>query len=106
MDRIAGDPRCLAGVLKPALLSLLMRAVVAQSAVIAALAAEELREQAPIVPEDDRWLTVDEAAVMLRRARQWIYRNKRRLPFVKPISGRSLLCSEVGIRRWLASRKA
>jgi hypothetical protein len=106
LDRIAADPRCLAGLSKPALVSLLMRAVVAQSAVIAALAAEGLREQpASTVPEDDRMLTIDEAAVVLRKSRQWFYRHES-LPFIKRISRKSLLCSEVGMKRWLASRKA
>jgi len=57
-------------------------------------------------PEEDRWLTPEEAAPILRRDRRWIYRNKRHLPFVKKISARSLLCSEAGIRRWIATRKA
>jgi hypothetical protein len=42
---------------------------------------------------------------MLRRSRQWIYRNQHRLPFVKRISRKSLLCSEAGLKQWLASRK-
>lgn len=56
--------------------------------------------------EEDRMLTVDEAANMLRRGRQWIYRNAHTLPFVKRISRKSLLCSEAGLKRWLAARKA
>jgi hypothetical protein len=51
----------------------------------------------------DRMLTVDEAAVLLRRSRQWIYRHSH-LPFVKRISRKSLLCSETGVKRWLATR--
>jgi hypothetical protein len=56
--------------------------------------------------EDEHMLTVDEAAKVLRRGRQWIYRNAHSLPFVKRISRKSLLCSETGLKRWLAARKA
>jgi|SRR5271166_2329047 len=57
-------------------------------------------------PPVDRMLTIDEAAAILRRGRQWIYRNAHRLPFVKRISRKSLLCSEAGITHWLAARKS
>lgn len=50
-------------------------------------------------------LTVAEAAKLLRRSTRWIWRNKRRLPFVKEITSRSMLCSKRGVEAWLASRK-
>lgn len=53
----------------------------------------------------DRMLTTAEAAEMLRRSPRWIYRNADRLPFVKRISQKSLLCSEVGIKRWLERQR-
>lgn len=59
----------------------------------------------PVPPESDRMLTVDEAAALLRRRRTWIYRHAATLPFVKRISRKSLLCSEAGIKRWLAGRR-
>jgi hypothetical protein len=64
------------------------------------------RQKDDIGTETDRMLTPDEAAVMLRRSRQWIYRNAHRLPFVKRLSRKSLLCSEAGMKQWLASRRA
>jgi hypothetical protein len=54
----------------------------------------------------DRMLTTAEAAEMLRRSPRWIYRNADRLPFVKRISQKSLLCSEVGMKRWLERQRA
>ena len=58
-------------------------------------------------PEDDGpMLTVDEAALRLRRSRRWIYRHASSLPFVKRISPRNLLCSERKLARWLEQRKA
>jgi predicted DNA-binding transcriptional regulator AlpA len=107
LDRIAADPRCLVGLSRSAIAGLLLRSAVVQSALTAVLATADSREQpAAIDQDDDRMLTIDEAAVMLRRSRQWIYRNKHRLPFVKRLSSKSLLCSESGMKRWLASRKA
>jgi hypothetical protein len=50
-------------------------------------------------------LTPAEAAEMLRRTPRWIYRNAKQLPFVKRISAKSMLCSEAGVRRWLAGRR-
>jgi predicted DNA-binding transcriptional regulator AlpA len=106
LDRIAADPRCLAGLSRSAIAGLLARSAAVQSALTAALVTEDSSERpAAINQDDDRFLTVDEAAVMLRRSRQWIYRNKHRLPFVKRLSAKSLLCSEAGLKQWLASRK-
>jgi hypothetical protein len=107
LDRIAANPRCLAGLSRSAIAGLLVRSAVVQSALTAALATADSREQpVAIAEDDDRMLTPDEAAVMLRRSRQWIYRNAHRLPFVRRISRKSLLCSETGMKQWLASRRA
>jgi hypothetical protein len=106
LDHIAVDPRCLVGLSKRAITALLLRTAVVQSALTAALAAEDSREQpASTALEDDRMLTIDEAAAVLRKSRQWFYRHES-LPFIKRISRKSLLCSEVGMKRWLALRKA
>jgi hypothetical protein len=109
LDDIAREPRCLAALERNSLLTLLMRTAVVQSALTAQLASvdgrgADSRESAP--DTDDQMLMVGEAAVMLRRKPQWIYRNAARLPFVKRITPRSLLCSKNGISRWLATRKA
>lgn len=65
------------------------------------------RELAPAEkkPDEDRWLTAKEAATLLRRKVTWIYRNSDTLPFVKRLAPHSpLLCSEKGIRLYLARR--
>jgi predicted DNA-binding transcriptional regulator AlpA len=108
LDEIATDARCLYGLPAGALAALAQRC----SAVLLALSSQQLQilanghveREAAKSSADDRMLTVDEAAVKLRHSRQWIYRHKRTLPFVKQISPRSLLCSESGIDRWLARR--
>jgi hypothetical protein len=109
LEDIARDPRCIAALGRAALSSLLVRSAVVQSALAAQLASVEACggvSSAAAPDEDDRMLRVDEAAEMLRRKPQWIYRNAERLPFVKRISRKSLLCSKNGISRWLATRKA
>ena len=107
LDRIASDPRCLVGLSKSALAGLLLRSAVVQSALTAALTNEGVPEQptATSQPEHDRMLTSKEAAAMSRRQPSWLYRHAADLPFVKRTSPRSpLLCSEQGIRRYLARR--
>jgi hypothetical protein len=108
LDDVARDFRCAAGLPKAALLSLLLRTAAVQSSLTAQLAAIETIEELPAPTQEGEvhWLKPDEAATILRRAPRWIYRNAERLPFVKRISRKSLLCSEQGIYRWLASQKA
>ena len=109
LEDIARDPRCLAALERTSLSALLVRTAVVQSALAAQLASVEARgsvSSAATPDDDDEMLRVDEAADMLRKKPQWIYRNAPRLPFVKRISRKSLLCSKNGISRWLATRKA
>lgn len=107
LDDVVRDPRCAAGLPKAALIALLLRAAAAQSSLTAQLAAIGETEQPTATrPEKDNMLTTAEAAKMLRRAPSWLYRHAADLPFVvKRESPRSpLLCSEQGIRRYLARR--
>lgn len=109
LEDIARDPRCIAALERTSLSALLMRSAVVQSALTARLAGIEASasvSKEPAADSDDRMLRVDEAAEMLRRKPQWIYRNAATLPFVKRISRKSLLCSKNGILRWLAARRA
>lgn len=106
LDEVAADPLRLAGLSADAIKTLLMRSAVAQSALAAALVTAPNPHTPQPVSEEDRMLTPDEAAQMLRRSRLWIYRNADRLPFVKRMSRKSLLCSEVELKRWLATRKS
>lgn len=56
--------------------------------------------------EGDPMLTTEEAAALLRRSPRWIYRNARKLPFVRRLSSRSMLHSKKGIEKYLASRRS
>jgi hypothetical protein len=64
------------------------------------------KSEAPEPEPDDRMLTVDEAAVILRKDTRWIYRRKKRLPFVHILSERSLLCSEHTLRQWIKQHQS
>ena len=54
--------------------------------------------------DEDRWLTSDEAASLLRVDRKWLYRRARTLPFCRRLSRKKLLFSEAGLHRWMATR--
>jgi hypothetical protein len=106
LDQIASDPECASGLPRATVTALLRRAAVAQSALCAELeTVAEPSQSIDLLVQDDQWLKPAEAAVILRKTPRWIYRNARRLPFVKKMSGRSLLCSKSGLQKWLAARK-
>jgi hypothetical protein len=77
----------------------------AQNALAAALLDSK---QAPhaTADADDRMMTADEAAVVLHHDRRWLYRHAADLPFVRRVSRKSFLCSEIGLRKWLAAQRA
>jgi predicted DNA-binding transcriptional regulator AlpA len=77
------------------------------AALEAALAARLMVEKPKAVdaPErEDRLLTTDEAAALLRVTPQWLYRRTDRLPFARRLSRKALRFSEAGIRRWMATK--
>ena len=51
-----------------------------------------------------RMLSADEAATVLGKPRRWLFDNAKRLPFVRRISRKTLLCDPAGLHRWIASR--
>ncbi len=61
--------------------------------------------QAGATSENDRLLSVDEAAELLKVTPQWLYRHARGLPFSRRLSRKALRFSEAGLRRWAASRR-
>ena len=113
LDDIARDPGCAGGLPARTLAALQSRAAV----VLAALAAEALaaatepgaqvRPNKPASAGDhDRTLNADEIAAELGQTRRWVFRNARKLPFVRRISRKALAGSEAGLRRWRDSQKA
>jgi hypothetical protein len=105
LDQLARDPSAAVGLPTSALAALHLQCTAALSAIGFAWASAGQSGQTPAENRDDRMLTVDEAAAMLRRDRRWIYRHSN-LPFVRRVSRKSLLCSESGIKKWLAAKRA
>ena len=80
--------------------------------VIAALSATMLTTPTPTsspeapAPEDDEWLSLEDAAKRIGRHPRWFSRRRGRLPFVKKLSGRTIVVSKKGLQRWIAARTA
>jgi hypothetical protein len=56
-------------------------------------------------PQEDRLLTVEEAARLLGVTPRWLYRNAGRLPYARRLSRKALRFSEMGLRRHLATKR-
>ncbi len=52
----------------------------------------------------DRLLTAAEAAGLLGVTPRWLSRRASKLPFTRRLSRKTLRFSEIGLRRWLATR--
>jgi hypothetical protein len=105
LDELATRPDRAIGLPVETIAGLLAKNAAAGNALSAALLLSKCHEPSASVDEDETWLTPDEAAPILRRKKRWIYRNAARLPFVRKVSGRGMLCSEKGLRRWLERQK-
>jgi hypothetical protein len=95
----------------PQVPSLLSQLAAAQSALAAAQVNLLARMLSPgesriVAGGDDRWLSTDEAADLLKVDRKWLYRRSKSLPFSRRLSRKKLLFSEVGLREWMATRRA
>ena len=54
---------------------------------------------------EDRLLTIDEAAEILRTTKDFLYRHHQQFPFTVRLSPRQLRFSEVGLQRWLEEQR-
>ena len=91
----------------PSLLSQLAAAQAALAAAQAKLLARMFSSgDSRTAGDDDRWLSADEAAELLKVDRKWLYRRVKSLPFSRRLSRKKLLFSEVGLREWMATRRA
>ncbi|MFZ0246601.1 helix-turn-helix domain-containing protein [Candidatus Binatus sp.] len=108
IEEIARDPSRVRGLSTDAIAALMARSAAVQGTLSAALIllGPSAKPNEPEEPSDDKMLTIDEAALRLRRSRRWIYRHAHVLPFVKRLSPRNLLCSERKLTRWLEQCKA
>lgn len=104
LDELARDPSLATGLPAHTLKSLMLRT----AALLAVLAAaeEQPTTATPAAYEPDKWISADEAAALLQKPRRWIVDNADRLPWVRRVSRKKLLCSEAGLRKWLVKRHA
>lgn len=107
LDAIATNPARAVGLSRTVLTALLLRAAVVQSALGVALAAETETLDTAVQPSSaaDRWLSADEAAALLHQPRRWLFEHADRLPFVRRLSKKALLCSANGLQAWIQSQK-
>ena len=54
---------------------------------------------------EERLLDADEAATMLAVTPEWLYHNRKRLPFIRKLGRKTLRFSYVGILRWIETKK-
>jgi excisionase family DNA binding protein len=55
--------------------------------------------------DEDRLVSVEEAAELLGVSRDWLYRRASKLPFTRKLGPKMLRFSSIGIQKYLASRK-
>jgi hypothetical protein len=75
------------------------------SRISAELTARLLSDSPPPAAPAPTWaLTADEAARMLGKSRRWLFQHKH-LPFIRPITRKTLVCDEARLKHWVATRR-
>jgi hypothetical protein len=107
LDEIANDCTLASGLSVAKLAALTVKCAAVQSI----LAAQQLRlASEPAIPkpygltdqnDNDQTVDADEIAKMLGQTRRWVFRNWKRLPFVRRVSRKCLVARESEVRRWL-----
>jgi predicted DNA-binding transcriptional regulator AlpA len=64
----------------------------------------EALEETHVCQSNDRLLDADEAAKLLSVSPDWLYRNSKKLPFVKRIHQKMIRFSYQGIQDFIAGR--
>ena len=54
---------------------------------------------------EDRLVDINEAARLLSATKDWLYHNRKRLPFVRKTGPKSLRFSVRGIQAWIAGKQ-
>lgn len=107
LDDLASD-HALATGLSPSACALLLGRVHSAAAALEAQLLAAAQSQAPareLIPAD-RPLDADQIAAALGTDRRWVFRNCKKLPFVRRTSRKALVASEAALRRWRESQKA
>ena len=67
---------------------------------------QEVREIERNSVEADEWVDIETAARLMSVSPEWLYHNRKALPFASKIGRRLLRFSRNGLQRWMQSRKA
>jgi hypothetical protein len=106
LDEIAADPSRALGLSREVIAALLNRCSGAQMALAVALASPAVVYSTPVETSASQTLDADSIARELGVKRRWVFRNAKKLPFVRRISRKSLVCEERDLKRWRAAQKA
>jgi excisionase family DNA binding protein len=82
------------GSLETALFDLVRRAIRA-----------EVREMSKVDRDEDRLLTIEQAAQTLSVSKDWVYRNAKRFAFTRKVGPKMVRFSETGLQKWLKEKR-
>jgi len=90
--------------LEPVEIPPLMAKCAAYQSALAAKLAEDLMNGTGEKKESARWITISEAVKITGLSKRWFYERKN-LPFIKRLSRKSIRIDEIGLMKWIATRK-
>jgi hypothetical protein len=105
LDAIAVDAALADGLPTEVLAALMQRCAIVVTTLAAQQAAQARAQSLAATSAADRTLNADEIAAALGTNRRWVFRNARRLPFVRRVSRKCVVGSEAGLRRWREVQK-
>ena len=114
LEELLRDPSRLDNLDQAALAALALKASTAAALIAARLTVAAASSPAPVksprparqLQQDGPTVSADEAAALLCKPRRWLFTHAGRLPFVRRISRKHLVCDEVGLRAWIAAKAA
>jgi hypothetical protein len=105
-DQLIADPSQVSRLSLGVLIALQTRCAAALTVIATAISDKVLQDAGRSQQAgSDRPLDADQIAVELGQSRRWVFRNSKKLPFVRRISRKALVCSEAALRRWKEAQK-
>ncbi len=83
---------------------LLAQVAAIQAGLAVRIASAGQSSSGPRRQEDDRLISVEDAAERLGVTPRWMYRHAGHLPFARRLSRKALRFSELGLKRWQAAQ--
>lgn len=106
LDQLAADPGLARDLPPEVARDLLVRLAGLQPVLLAQAVSASAKQDGQPAVEADRLLSPEEAARLLGVEVSWLYRHRRRLPFARKLSHKTLRFSEAGLRKWQALKRA